>query len=213
MFRFSDEAHLQLDGVVNRHNTRCWGTENPHEVTHMPLHSKRCSVWCALSSKGMVGPYWFEDEEGIAKTVNQANYRDVVTRFCASILRRLGIVFNTQWFHQDGPTYHTANETRTLLTQRFGNRIIFLKKEHGWAPHSSDINPLDFFFWGYCKDNVYHSNPRAIGPLKLEIESFIRQITADTCKAVTQNFAGRVRECMLRRGHHMEHMIHAAERD
>lgn len=208
---FSDEAHFQLNGVVNSHNARYWGTENPHEVTQKPLHSKRCTAWCALSSKGIVGPYWFEDEEGKAETINQANYRDVVKRFCASLRRRRGIVFNTQWFQQDGATPHTAYETRAFLTQKFGNRVISLKTEHVWAPHSPDLNPLDFFLWGYCKDNVYRNNPSEIGPLKREIETFIKKITVDTCKAVIHNFAVRVRECMLRSGAHMEHMIHDAK--
>ena len=28
----SDEATFHVNGKVNKHNTRIWGTENPHEI-------------------------------------------------------------------------------------------------------------------------------------------------------------------------------------
>ena len=43
-----------------------------------------------------------------------------------------------------------------------------------------------------------------ISELKQEITTFMRAISADTCKAVIQNFAVRVRECLLRHGDHIE---------
>lgn len=77
-------------------------------------------------------------------------------------------------------------------------------------PHS-DFNPLDFFLWGYAKDNVSRNNPVPVPGLKNEIEVFMRTITADTCKSVVQNVAVRVRECLVRRGAHIEHAIHARQ--
>ena len=69
------------------------------------------------------------------------------------------------------------------------------------------FSPLDFFLWGYAKDNVYKNKPTSISELKQEITTFMRAISADTCKAVIQNFAVRVRECLLRHGDHIEHVI------
>ena len=111
------------------------------------------------------------------------------------------------WFQQDGATPHTAVETRKLLSEKFEDRLISLKASHIWAPHSPDLSPLDFFLWGYAKDNVYKNKPTSISELKQEITTFMRAISADTCKAVIQNFAVRVRECLLRHGDHIEHVI------
>ena len=111
------------------------------------------------------------------------------------------------WFQQDGATPHTAVETRKLLSEKFEDRLISLKASHIWAPHSPDLSPLDFFLWGYAKDNVYKNKPTSISKLKQEITTFMRAISADTCKAVIQNFAVRVRECLLRHGDHIEHVI------
>ena len=96
---------------------------------------------------------------------------------------------------------------RKLLSEKFEDRLISLKASHIWAPHSPDLSPLDFFLWGYAKDNVYKNKPTSISKLKQEITTFMRAISADTCKAVIQNFAVRVRECLLRHGDHIEQNI------
>ena len=55
----SDEVHFELDGSVNSHNNVFWGIKPPIEVAQKPLHSPRVTVWCAVWSKGIVGPYIF----------------------------------------------------------------------------------------------------------------------------------------------------------
>jgi len=35
-----------------------------------PLHPDKVTVWCALWSKGVIGPYFFEDANGQTVTVN-----------------------------------------------------------------------------------------------------------------------------------------------
>ena len=52
----SDEAHLHLDGYVNKQNCRYWSTENPRELHQQSLHSQKVTVWCALSKAGIIGP-------------------------------------------------------------------------------------------------------------------------------------------------------------
>ena len=42
---FSNEAHFDLDGYVNKQNCRIWSIENPHAYIEKPMHPKRCTVW------------------------------------------------------------------------------------------------------------------------------------------------------------------------
>ena len=42
---FSDEAHFQLNGYVNKQNCRIWGTENPRVINEKPLHPQMATVW------------------------------------------------------------------------------------------------------------------------------------------------------------------------
>ena len=43
---FSDEAHFDLGGYVNKQNCRIWGTENPHAYIEKLTYAKRVTVWC-----------------------------------------------------------------------------------------------------------------------------------------------------------------------
>ena len=45
------------------------------------------------------------------------------------------------------------------LEDHFDDRLISFKTPNIWSPHSPDLNPLDFFLWGYCKNNVYINKP------------------------------------------------------
>ncbi len=60
---FSDESHFHLDGHVNSQNCRYWGTDKPTDVLERPLHSAKVTVWCALSSQGIIGPFFFEEDD------------------------------------------------------------------------------------------------------------------------------------------------------
>ena len=71
---------------------------------------------------------------------------------------------------------HTANATLELLTQKFVDRVISRKTDNPWSAHSPDLNPRDFFLWGYSKDNVYAANPWTPQELKTAITRCIRAI-------------------------------------
>ena len=61
---FSDEAH------VNKQNCRIWGTENPHAYIEKPTHPKRFTVWCEFWSGGIIGIFFFENEqEGVVTVI------------------------------------------------------------------------------------------------------------------------------------------------
>ena len=45
---FSDEAHFDLGGYVNRQNCSIWGTENLHAYIEKLTHPKRFTVGCGF---------------------------------------------------------------------------------------------------------------------------------------------------------------------
>jgi hypothetical protein len=47
---------------------------------------------------------------------------------------------------------------------------------NGILDDSPDLNPPDFYLWGYLKDNVYENNPQTIGELKAAITTKFREI-------------------------------------
>jgi hypothetical protein len=58
------------------------------------------------------------------------------------------------FFEQDVPP-HWDHIVRQSLNKTFPNRWIWWVGPIPWPPHSPDIIPLDFFFWGYVKDEVF----------------------------------------------------------
>ncbi|GFU06298.1 transposable element Tcb2 transposase [Trichonephila clavipes] len=67
---FSDEAHFWLDGYVNKQNCHIWSEANPQVYVETPLHPEKLTVWCALWAGGIIGPYFFKNDEGHNVTVN-----------------------------------------------------------------------------------------------------------------------------------------------
>ena len=79
IFRFSDEAHFSLGGYLNKQNCRIWDSENPQVIEERPLHPGNVTVWCALWSEGVIGPYFFENDEATTVTVNSERHGHMIT--------------------------------------------------------------------------------------------------------------------------------------
>ncbi|GFU19516.1 transposable element Tcb2 transposase [Trichonephila clavipes] len=78
---FSDEAHFWLNGYVNKQNCRIWSEANLQVYVETPLHPEKLTVWCALWVGGIIGPYFFKNDEGHNVTVNGDRYRAIITNF------------------------------------------------------------------------------------------------------------------------------------
>ncbi|GFV45173.1 putative DD41D transposase [Trichonephila clavipes] len=106
---FSDEAHFWLNGYVNKQNCRIWSGANPQVYVETPLHTKKLTVWSALWADGIIGPYFFKNDEGHNVTVNGDRYRAMITNFFIPELNNHDV--QELWFQQDGATCHTARAT------------------------------------------------------------------------------------------------------
>ncbi|GFW36383.1 uncharacterized protein TNCV_3713021 [Trichonephila clavipes] len=78
---FSDEAHFWLNGYVNKQKCHIWSEGNPQVYVETPLHPEKLTVWCTLWAGGIIGPYFFKNDEGHNITVNGDRYRAMITNF------------------------------------------------------------------------------------------------------------------------------------
>ena len=113
--RFSDEAHFLLSGHVNSKNNIFWGSTPPEHCLQRPLHSVKCTAWVAISKHGIIGPFWFEDDNERSMTINTERYVQVVGKFWTALGRRRGVIRVLQWFQQDGATPQSSNESLAWL--------------------------------------------------------------------------------------------------
>ena len=87
--------------------------------------------------------------------------------------RELGMeAFNSTIWQQDGAKPHQANMVMDYLDRVFQERMLALKARRGesWLPSSPDMNPCDFFLWGYLKELVYMPLPAPLQDLRWRIE-------------------------------------------
>ena len=55
-----------------------WGTENPNAYIEMSSYPKRVTLWYGFWSRGIIAPFFFENEQGEAVTVNGDRYRAIL---------------------------------------------------------------------------------------------------------------------------------------
>ncbi|GFV51835.1 putative DD41D transposase [Trichonephila clavipes] len=143
------KAHFWLNGYVNKQNCLIWSEANPQVYVETLLHPEKLTVWCALWAGGIIGPYFFKNDEGHNVTVNGDRYRAMITNFFIPELNNHDV--QKLWFQQDGAACHTARATIDLLKDAFGDRLISRFGPVNWPPRSCDLTPLDYFLWGYVK--------------------------------------------------------------
>ncbi|GFX66670.1 putative DD41D transposase [Trichonephila clavipes] len=133
---------------------------NPQVYVETPLHPEKLTVWCALWAGGIIGPYFFKNDEDHNVTVNGDRYRAMITNFFIPELNNHDV--QELWFQQDGATCHTAPATIDLLKYTFGDRLISRFGLVNWPPRSCDLTPLDYFLWGYVQSLVYADKPQTL---------------------------------------------------
>ena len=98
---FSDEAHFDLGGYVNKQNCCIWSTENSHAYIAKPTHPKRVTVWCGFWFRGIIGPF----SSKISKQRPLQSMAIVIGKFVA---------FGAQ-----------KTRTHTLKSRRIQNELLF----------------------------------------------------------------------------------------
>ncbi|GFV30103.1 putative DD41D transposase [Trichonephila clavipes] len=187
---FCDEAHFWLNGYVNKQNCRIWSEANPQVYVETPLHPEKLTVWCALWAGGIIGQYFFKNDEDHNVTVNGDRNRAMITNFFIPELNNHGV--QELWLKQDGATCHTARAPIDLLKDTFGDRLISRFGPVNWPPRSFDLTPLDYFLWGYVKSLVCAYKPQTLDHLEDNIRRFIADIRPQMFEKVIENWTSRL---------------------
>ena len=88
---------------------------------------------------------------------------------------------------------------QTWLSEKFHSNFI---NKDSWPPRSPDLNPCDFYLWGYLKAKVY--NPKTIEDLKANIIREIKNISKKTLELTFLNFKKRCDLLISAQGGHIE---------
>ena len=143
------------------------------------------------------------------ENVNSARYKEMLENEFIPAAQGMDCV-EGWWFMQDGARPHRTAEVFRLLDEHFPGRIIGLDYESqfgggmDWPPYSPDLNPCDFFLWGYLKDAIYKNLIASKEDLRAEIIRQCREIPRETFKKVIGGFQRRLAAVIDQEGMHVE---------
>ena len=110
-------------------------------------------------------------------------------------------------FQQDGAGAHNARIVTNYLNEHFPERWMGRYGPIRWPARSPDLNPLDFFLWGYCKEEIYKTIPEDVEELNTRLHYAIWAIEEDVMEDVHRNLLKRMRACVRMNGGHFEHLL------
>jgi hypothetical protein len=188
---------------VNKLHYRYWPAENREGLHQRHFHSDKLPAWCGIASFVVLGPYFFEGNEGAAVTVTSDRYVEMLRNFCERELRRRGIDLSSVWLQQDGATAHTARASMSVLQQIFSQHVISRGGDVSWPAHSRDLSACDYFLRGYLKRKALNSKPRATEELKQRTKEEIAAIPEQMTPRVMENRRGRLEKSLSSGGRHL----------
>lgn len=211
-FLFSDEANFELSGYVNSQNVRRYsplksadpvhGGRPAHFVVDKPTNSTKLMVFCGLKSDGSFGLKFYRGE-----TMNGDRYHSLLQYHVLPELRHWnGGSLATLVWQQDGAPCHVTNRNMRYLDSQFGDRVVSRNSIQGrdWPARSPDLNPLDYFLWGYLKSKVYSPWPRNLDDLETNIRREVRNLQPAMIRRAIMEIKVRAQKCLNARGGHFE---------
>ncbi|GBM04235.1 hypothetical protein AVEN_41045-1 [Araneus ventricosus] len=108
-------------------------------------------------------------------------------------------------FQHDGAPPHKVSSVQKYLRDTFQQQVIGYGGCVEWAPRSPDLNPLNFFLWGYIKQRVYATPPPTFQELRNRITVACASVSSAFLNNVQREVQSRVQMCTVAEGHHFEH--------
>jgi hypothetical protein len=200
---FSDESLFTREGIVNSHNMHMWSDENPR-VTRLRNFQVRwkINVWAGIIGTNILGPII------LPEILNGASYKNMLAENIPDFLEEIPLAErNRIIFQQDGAGPHNARVVTDYLNEQFPGRWMGRYGPIPWPARSPDLNPLDFFLWGYCKELIYRKLPEDLEDLNDKLHYAIWDIDNDILQKTQRNLLKRMRACVAMNGGHFEHLL------
>ena len=145
------------------------------------MHPKRVTVWCGFWSRGIIGPFFFENGQRETVTVKGDRYRAMLNEFLfTKIEEEATFGFNKTALPATQPKLHSMFCALFL-------KITLSAADVVCPPRSCDLTPLDYYLWGAFKDNSYFDKSETIDALKDNIREAIGEIQLHTIDNVLKN--------------------------
>lgn len=202
---WTDESRFERTGIFNIHNTHHWAVENPH-LTRDTRFQHRFSVnmWSGILNGEMIGPF------ELPPRLNGETYKLFLENDLPLLLEEVNVNLRRHMvFQNDGAPCHYAAQVRNHLNETYPNRWIGRNGPIRWPPRSPDLNPIDFFIWGYYKDIAYARESLNEEELRQRIGEAGNVVRGnrEAFRRLKENFLRRCRLCIAVGGRHFENLL------
>lgn len=199
---FGDEATFHRNGSLNRHNFHYYATTNPHfSITHSQTRWT-LNVWGGILGDFVIGPHFFEGR------VTGQIYLDFLQNHLPALLEHVPLFIRQQmWFLHDGAPVHHTEMIHNFLNNQFPERWIGRGGPIRWPPRSPDLTKIDFFLWGFVKNEVYKIQPTTRDDMMNRIRNVFQSINVQMLRNVSRSFEERLDHCINLMGGHFEHLL------
>ena len=188
-------VHVACDRTVHAKITK------PDACLSKSLHSLKLCVWIGLTSEFVLRPFFFEE------SINSDAYLRMLQMHVRPQLSRRQL--SSIIFMQDGAPPHFATRVRDYICETFSQEgVISRGCAHPWPPRSPNLNPLDYWFWGWLKAKVYHTDkPRSLLQLRDKITDICNAIVPEELEAGVDHIVHRLQLTIDSDGDHFEHRL------
>ncbi|GBM41904.1 hypothetical protein AVEN_13622-1 [Araneus ventricosus] len=109
---------------------------------------------------------------------------------------------------QDGAPPHVDRSVQALLRAHFGDDQVFSRNfPTSWSPLSPDLNPCDFWLWGFLKYRVCGGSIRTLPELETSIRRHVATIDRETLRATVEYAITRFEHVLQANGMHIEQIL------
>ncbi|XP_045456076.1 uncharacterized protein LOC123665890 [Melitaea cinxia] len=148
---WTDESTFTRNGLWNRQNLRYWKHVNPHlarETSHQ--YRITVNVWAGIHRKTIIGPIFIDG------SLNSDKFLELLNGPVDDYIDELSLdAYSQMWYQLDGAPAHSVVSARERLSEMFGQQWIGHHGPSRWPARSPDLTPMDFFLWGFIKNDVY----------------------------------------------------------
>lgn len=198
---FSDEKLFLLQDNHNQQNDRVYGktlADIPRDKLAVERYQNvsKIMVWGAVSRKGKLPLLFIEPNVKI----NTEYYIEQVLK--NHLLPHASTLYGNApyCFQQDSAPAHKAKKTQEWCAE---NLPDFITSEE-WPASSPDLNPLDFFVWGYMLQQIGPTKGLTLDRFKKRLVDIWDQIPQEIVRASCDGFTKRLRKVIKEKGERFE---------
>ena len=169
-------------------------TQSDSQVTHkwpqVTVNLPGVAVWCGLSSRGLMRPYFFEE------TITCQNYLQMLEIMIPQL--KISLRIEMRCISNKTGLHITFMSVRNFLDRTVNQRCVGRRgSATEFPPRSPDLTRLDFYLGRTLKNTVYATKPQTLEELSDQIEHAINDIPLATIQAVCRSVRRRCWKCTV----------------